>query len=70
MPEPQRAEQIARFESERLNEVAAPIARAWRADGVKSRIAASTFYRWLAESMWPGEVTAEQLLEFAMTRDG
>jgi hypothetical protein len=37
---------------------------------VKSRIAASTFYRWLAESMWPGEVTAEQLLEFAMTRDG
>jgi hypothetical protein len=69
MPDAQRAEQIARFESERLNEMAAPIAKAWRRDGVNSRLAATTFFRWLAQSMWPGEVTAEQLLEFAMTRE-
>ena len=69
MTDAQRAEQIARFESERLNEMAAPIAKAWRRDGVNSRLAATTFFRWLAQSMWPGEVTAEQLLEFAMTRD-
>ena len=58
-----------RFEDERLSELASPIAKAWRRDGVKSRIAASSFFRWLAASMWPGEVTDKQLLEFAMDRE-
>ena len=60
---------VARFETERLNDLASPISKAWRRDGVKSRIAASSFYRWLAGSLWPGEVTDKQLLEFAMNRD-
>ena len=69
MPEADKAEQIARFEEARLGELASPIAKAWRRDGVKSRIAASSFFRWLAASMWPGEVTDKQLLEFAMNRE-
>ncbi len=69
MPEATRAVHIARFEAERLAELASPIAKAWRRDGVKSRIAASSFYRWLAGALWPGEVTDKQLLEFAMNRE-
>ena len=69
MLEGEKAGQIARFEDERLNELASPIAKAWRQDGARSRIAASSFFRWLSSSMWPGEVTDKQLLEFAMTRE-
>ena len=65
----EKAGHIARFEDERLTELASPIAKAWRRDGVKSRIAASSFFRWLSSSMWPGEVTDKQLLEFAMNRE-
>ena len=68
MPDQQKAEHVTRFEADKLPDLATPIAKAWRQDGVKSRIAASTFYRWLSSSMWPGEVTDKQLLEFAMTR--
>jgi hypothetical protein len=69
MLEAEKAGHIARFEDERLSELASPIAKAWRRDSVKSRIAASSFFRWLATSMWPGEVTDKQLLEFAMDRE-
>lgn len=69
MPDADQAAKIAAFEAERLPELASPIAKAWRRDGIKSRIAASTFFRWLADSMWPGEVTDKELLEFAMSRD-
>jgi len=69
MPEAEKAGNVVRFEGERLGELASPIAKAWRRDGVKSRIAASSFFRWLAASMWPGEVTDKQLLEFAMNRE-
>ena len=69
MPESEKAGHVSRFEDERLSELASPIAKAWRRDGVKSRIAASSFFRWLAASMWPGEVTDKQLLEFAMNRE-
>ncbi len=68
LPEAEKARHIAKFEEERLSELASPIAKAWRRDGVKSRIAASSFFRWLAAWMWPGEVTDKQLLEFAMDR--
>ena len=69
MLEAEKLSNIARFESERLNDLASPIAKAWRRDGVNSRIAASSFFRWLASSMWPGDVTDKQLLEFAMSRE-
>jgi hypothetical protein len=69
MPEADKTRHIDRFEEERLGELAAPVAKAWRRDGVKSRIAASSFFRWLAAALWPGEVTDKQLLEFAMERE-
>ncbi len=64
----QRTELTIRFESERLGELAAPIAKAWRRDGVNSKIAGSTFFRWMASVTWPGEVGDKELLEFAMSR--
>jgi hypothetical protein len=68
MPDPQQQELVARFDIERLPELASPIAKAWRRDGVASRIAASSFYRWMASVTWPGEVTDTELLEFAMSK--
>ena len=68
MVDVQRGEYIASFESSRLEELVAPIAKAWRRDGIESRIAASSFFRWLAGELWPGTVTDKQLLEFAMSR--
>lgn len=68
MPAADQAAHISSFEAQRLPELATPIARAWRRDGIKSRIASTTFYRWLASAMWPGEVTDKELLEFAMAR--
>jgi len=70
MTEAERSGHVAQFETERLVDLASPIAKAWRRDGISSRIAASTFYRWLAGVMWPGEVTDKDLLEFAMSRAG
>lgn len=69
MPDADQARWQALFEAQRLGELAAPIARAWRRDGILSRIAAGSFYRWLATQLWPGEVTDRELLEFAMSRD-
>lgn len=69
MLDAQRGEHIARFEDQRLDDLASPIAKAWRRDGVKSRIAGSSFFRWLATSLWPGGVTDKELLEFAMSRE-
>ena len=57
-----------RFEQQRLHEVATPIARAWRRDGPASRIAATTFYKWLAQDTWPEEPTDRVLLDFALQR--
>ena len=70
MPQGDRAAYITRFETERLPDVASPIAKAWRRDGIDSRIAASTFFRWLSGALWPGEVTDSELLAFAMSRQG
>lgn len=68
MPEAQRLELTGRFEAERLSELATPIARAWKRDGVGSRIAASSFFRWLAGTIWPDSASDKELLEFAMSR--
>lgn len=59
---------LARFEVERLPEVASPIVKAWRRDGIDSRIAGSTFNRWLSGVLWPGDVTDSDLLKFAVSR--
>ena len=64
----EKAMRIKQFESEQLPDVAMPIARAWKRDGINSRIASSTFYGWLASVLWPGEVTDKELLEFAMSK--
>jgi hypothetical protein len=55
-----------RFEAERLNDLAMPIARAWRRDGLASRIAGPSFFRWLARDLWPEEPTDRVLLDFAL----
>ena len=68
MLEPMQAEIRTRFEAARLDEVAAPIARAWRRDGPASRIAATTFFKWLAQETWPEEPTDRVLLDFALQR--
>ena len=68
MPESERSAHIERFEQERLPNLALPIAKAWRRDGIQSRIAASSFHRWLTGAIWPGEVTDKQLLEFAVSK--
>lgn len=57
-----------RFEDEHLPELAGPIARMWRRDGMRGRVAASAFYRWLAADLWPGEATDAELLQFALGR--
>jgi hypothetical protein len=68
MPEAMQAEMRARFEAERLPAIAAPIARAWRRDGPASRIAATTFHRWLAQATWPEEPSDRVLLDFALAQ--
>ena len=68
MLEPMQAGLRLRFEAERLEQVAAPIARAWRRDGPDSRIAATTFFKWLAQETWPEEPSDRVLLDFALQR--
>ncbi|MEJ8850015.1 replication initiation protein [Variovorax rhizosphaerae] len=68
MPESMQSEVKTRFEAERLERVANPIARAWRRDGPASRIAATTFFKWLAQETWPEEPTDRVLLDFALQR--
>jgi len=59
-------EMRTKFEADKLGEMAPPIARAWRRDGPGSRVAATTFYRWLAHATWPEEPTDRVLLDFAL----
>jgi hypothetical protein len=44
--------------------------RAWRRDGPGSRIAATTFHRWLAQITWPEEPSDRVLLDFALAQGG
>ena len=61
---------LDRFDATRLPELPTPIARAWRRDGVNSRVASGTFFRWMATVLWPEPVTDTMLLEFALSRKG
>ena len=63
-----RHQALQRFAAERVGDLPAPIAKAWHRDGIRSRIASGTFYRWLAGTLWPGEVTDTELLQFALKR--
>ena len=68
MPEAMQTEMRSRFEADRLGQIAVPIARAWRRDGPASRIAATTFHRWLAQVTWPEEASDRVLLDFALAQ--
>lgn len=68
MLDDQKEDSKERFEQIRLDFIAPPIAKAWRKDGPDSRIAAITFYKWLAQDTWPEEPTDRVLLEFALER--
>jgi hypothetical protein len=68
MLDQQQAQTRARFDAERLEDLAAPIAKAWRKDGPASRLAQSSFYKWLAQETWPEEPTDKVLLDFALKR--
>lgn len=56
------------FEASELSGMLAPVAKAWRAEGVSSRIAGPVFYRWLARRWHPEDPTEGQLLSFAVDR--
>lgn len=68
MLEAQQTQARTRFEAEQLEQLAPPIARAWRRDGTSSRIAANSFYRWLAEITWPEQPTEQVLFDFALAK--
>jgi len=70
MTDAQQKELLVRFESEHLSSLAAPIVKAWRRDREESKLAGSSFYRWVASESWPGDATDKELLEFAMSRAG
>lgn len=55
------------FEKTKLNSLASPIARAWRRDGPESRIASSSFFRWLVETTWKESVSDQTLIDFALS---
>lgn len=65
---PMQAETRIRFETLQLEQIAVPIARAWRRDGPASRIAGTTFFKWLAQETWPEQPTDRVLLDFALQR--
>ncbi|MGJ7610143.1 MULTISPECIES: RepB family plasmid replication initiator protein [unclassified Variovorax] len=68
MQPPSQGELRSQFEAQRLEQLALPIARAWRRDGPASRVAASTFYKWVAQTTWPEEPSDRVLLDFALQR--
>jgi hypothetical protein len=68
MPEAEQRGLVDRFEVERLADLASPIARAWRRDGVHSKVASSSFFRWVVGTIWPEGDTEKALLEFALAR--
>lgn len=54
-----------RFEAEALSSLGAQVATAWRKTGMKSKLASTSFFTWLAVTTW-GEPTETDLLEFML----
>ncbi|WP_454909648.1 hypothetical protein, partial [Variovorax gossypii] len=63
---PRQAVLTAQFESEEVPKMLAAIARAWAEEGIDSRSAKHTFFRWLATRPPYEEPDSEQLLEFSL----
>jgi len=68
MSEAQKKATEESFEKTKLNTLASPIAKAWRRDGPQSRIASSSFFRWLAETTWTESVKEQDLINFALSK--
>lgn len=65
----QKEEVTVEFANAKLPTLASPIIRSWKKDGPASRIASSSFYRWLSEVTWPEEATDQALFDFALSTD-
>lgn len=57
-----------RFESSGLPELAQPISKAWKKDGPQSKVAGTSFFRWLAQDTWPDAPDDKALLDFALKK--
>jgi hypothetical protein len=68
MSEAQKKATRETFEKTKLTSLATPIAKAWRRDGSDSRIAASSFFRWLVETTWTEAVSEQDLINFALSK--
>lgn len=64
----QQGEWRSKFDTERLPTLPAPIAKAWRRDGPRSRIAGTSFFQWLADVTWPEEENEKTLFDFALSK--
>ena len=58
----------SKFEEEELPNLASPIVRAWKRDGVNSRICAGSFFKWFAKVTWNEEATDQMLIEYALAK--
>jgi hypothetical protein len=58
----------SKFEIDELPTLASPIVRAWKRDGVNSRICAGSFFKWLAKITWNEEATDQILIEYALAK--
>lgn len=52
----------------RLDHLASPIAKAWKKERQASRLAATSFYRWLAEDTHRREPTDKVMLDYALQK--
>lgn len=57
-----------KFEAEELPNLASPIIRAWRRDGVNSRICAGSFFKWFAKTTWNQNATDQMLIDYALSK--
>lgn len=57
-----------KFEVEELPNLATPIIRAWKRDGVNSRICAGSFFKWFAKTTWNEDATDKTLIEYALSK--
>ena len=66
MNEIQKSQTRSDFELTKLKTLASPIIKNWEKDAEKSKIAASSFFRWLAETTWNEDPSNQQLVGYAI----